>query len=240
MVKVESALQDARVSGFLNIDKPYGLTSFAVVKKLRSKLKVRKIGHCGSLDPIATGVLVVSFGKATKKSSLFLKSDKIYRGVFKLGVKTDTDDITGRVLSERECASVTRERIERSMKGFEGEILQQVPLYSAVKVKGDALYNYARRGIRVIQPKRKVRVYFFKLLDFRAPLVWFEMKASSGAYVRALARDLGDELGCGAAVQELRRLAVGDVRVEQSLDLDRVLNSPVEEVLAQRLNFFKN
>ncbi|MFH1283714.1 MAG: tRNA pseudouridine(55) synthase TruB [bacterium] len=227
-------LQNAE--GILNINKPKGITSFDVVRKVRYKLGIQKVGHCGSLDPIATGVLLICFGGATKKSKLMMDLRKCYKGVFKLGVKTDTDDITGNIISEMHDMKISKDKIEEEMKNFIGDISQKVPLYSAAKVKGRCLYAYARKGLEVELPVKRVKVNNFELLDYNYPFVCFSVSCSKGTYVRGLARDIGDNLGCGATLFELTRTEIGSYTVDQSLDLNWLINADYTEVLSKRIN----
>ena len=223
------------ISGILNINKPAGITSFGVVAKLRRKLGVKRVGHCGTLDPSATGVLLVCFGKATKKSACFSAQPKTYRGVIKFGVSTDTDDLSGKVVAEKNAAFLTLDKIKNEALKFTGKISQKVPAYSAVKHKGRCLYDYARKGIKVEQPVKIIEIEYFDIKSFSPPLAEFEMRCSSGSYVRAVARDMGEGLGCGALLAQLERTRSGHFRVEDSLELERVLELPVEDLIGKAM-----
>jgi tRNA pseudouridine55 synthase len=205
-------------SGILLIDKPGGVTSFEVVRRARRALKVRKIGHLGTLDPFATGLLPLCLQEATKLVPFLMPEPKTYQAVVKLGETTDTQDLTGQVVA-RSDALPAPEEIFRKAQGFVGEILQTPPMYSAVHYQGQRLYKLARRGEVVeIQP-RKVLVHSLTVDEIALPLVTLAVKCSQGTYIRTLAHDLGAALGCGAHLIALRRLQVGRFRVEESLPL---------------------
>ncbi len=205
----------------LLVDKPKGLTSSRVVERIKKKFKV-KTGHTGTLDPLATGLLVVLTGKRTKSASLFLKLDKAYEVEAVLGVETDTFDSEGRVLrlSDKE---VTREELEGVLKEFHGDIWQAPPSFSAKKIAGRKAYQLARKGISVDIPPKKVSIYSLELTEFRFPHFALACEVSSGFYVRSLVHDIGEKLGVGATVVEVRRTRVGPYHVEQSTGLEELL-----------------
>jgi len=205
----------------LLVDKPKGLTSFRVVELIKRKFKV-KAGHTGTLDPIATGLLIVLTGKRTKDASLFLKLDKAYEVKAILGIETDTFDSEGKVLGQSD-KEVTREELERVMKEFHGDIWQPPPRFSAKKKEGQKAYQLARKGVRVDIPPKKVSIYFLELKEFQFPYFAFACDVSSGFYVRSLAHDIGEKLGVGATVVEVRRTRVGPYHVEDAKSLDEIL-----------------
>lgn len=203
----------------LPIDKPIGWSSFDVIRKLRRVLGVRKIGHAGTLDPMATGLLICLVGRATKQMEHFMHQPKRYSGTMRLGISTDTYDAEGSVVQERPWEHVSRPDLETARTAFIGDITQQTPLFSAVKVGGERLYKKARRGETVERPLREVTVHSFEITnDFpqSGPDVDFEVACSRGTYIRALAHDLGEQLGCGAHLIRLRREAIGAVEVEHA------------------------
>lgn len=189
------------------MNKPEGFTSFDVVAKLRGILKTRKIGHTGTLDPMASGVLPVLVGAAAKALDILPNTDKGYEAGFKLGISTDTQDITGKVLNEKSAFQISAEMISKEMKAFEGEIEQIPPMYSAVSVGGKRLYELARKGIEVERQPRRINVFRFELLDFNEENAEGRARifCSKGTYVRTLINDLGERLGCGAAMTSLVR-----------------------------------
>lgn len=192
--------------GILLIDKPAGLTSFDVVARLRGMTRTKRIGHAGTLDPMATGVLPVFFGRAAKAVELLPNHDKTYLATIKLGIVTDTQDITGQVLSQSDCLA-PRAQLEAGLSGITGPQRQIPPMYSAVRVNGKRLYNLARRGVEIPREPREIEVYSAELVSAREDegVYTIRVKCSRGTYIRTLFHDLGASLGCGAAVTELRR-----------------------------------
>ncbi len=209
-------------SGFLNVDKPAGLTSFRVVALVRRRSGVRRVGHAGTLDPDATGVLLVCLGAATRLSEYGMELPKTYRAVVRLGLTTDTFDAAGLPLSAADPSGVSREQVETALATFLGESQQVPPVFSAIKHGGLPLYRYARAG-REVQPRpRRVTIYRLRLLDFRPPLLTIELECGKGTYVRSLAHDLGQRLGCGAHLASLVRLRVGPFSLEDACPLPRL------------------
>lgn len=203
------------------VDKPKGLTSSRVVERIKRKFNV-KAGHTGTLDPLATGLLVVLTGKFTKNASSFLKLDKAYEVKVVLGVETDTFDSEGKVLRQSD-GEVTREELEKVLKEFSGDIWQVPPPFSAKKITGRKAYQLARKGISVDIPPKKVTIYSLGLKEFQFPYFTIACEVSSGFYVRSLAHDIGDKLGVGATVTEVRRTRVGPYHVEQAKCLEDIL-----------------
>jgi tRNA pseudouridine55 synthase len=206
----------------LLVDKPKGLTSSQVVQRIKKKFNV-KTGHTGTLDPLATGLLVVLTGKRTKNASLFLKLDKAYEVKAVLGIETDTFDSDGKVM-RRSDSEVTRQELEGIMKEFYGDIWQTPPPFSAKKLAGRKAYELARKGISVNIPPSKVSIYSLELKEFRFPYFTLTCEVSSGFYVRSLAHDIGKKIGVGATVLEVRRTRVGPYHVEQAKGLEELLD----------------
>ncbi len=209
-------------NGVLLIDKPEGLTSHDVVHKVKSILRVKKVGHCGTLDPFATGVLLVCIGQATRITDQLLTQDKTYLFTVHMGIETDTLDKTGTVIASLPGCHVTQERIEAALKDFLGDSIQEVPRYSAVKVGGRRLYSLARKGVEVELPSRPIHIARLELRRYQWPEVKIEVACSKGTYVRRLASDLGKKLGCGGHVKDLRRLASGTFGVERAISLEQL------------------
>lgn len=222
------------VDGVLLLDKPAGLTSNAALQAAKRLLNACKAGHTGSLDPIATGLLPLTFGEATKLSQFLLDADKRYAAVVRLGQSTATYDSEGEVTQERPVTA-RRADVEQALKRFEGEIEQIPPMYSAIKQGGQALYKLARAGVEVERTPRRVVVRELRLLGFDGERVEIEVACSKGTYVRTLANDLGEALGCGAHVVQLRRLAAGDLSVQQAVTLADLEALPTPEARAARL-----
>ena len=222
-------------SGFLLIDKPSGITSSKLVQVIKKTFSLNRIGHTGTLDPLATGLMVLCVGQATKFSQFLLVKDKSYRVSIKLGVATDTFDAEGLVTSEKDVNHVTRDLIEASLTNFQGEIEQIPPMYSAIKKNGVPLYKMARRGLKVDLEPRKVRIHEIKVLGFDGKFLDLKVCCSKGTYIRTIAADLGDVLGCGAHVAELRRLSVGTYDEKDMLTFDELVKLEKPDGLAVHL-----
>jgi len=214
-----------RVDGILLLDKPAGITSNGALQQAKRLLNARKAGHTGSLDPIATGLLPLCFGESTKLSGYLLGADKGYSAVFKLGVTTTTGDCEGEVLETREV-TVNSDIIENALAKFRGELSQVPPMYSAIKKNGQPLYKLARKGIEVEREPRKVEVKTLVGELSTADELSLSMVCTSGFYVRSLASDLGEALGCGAHVQALRRFSVGDFNVSEAISIAELESLP--------------
>ena len=210
------------MNGVLVIDKPQGPTSFEVVRRVRSALGLKRAGHTGTLDPMATGVLAVCLGEATKLAGLLTEGEKAYDAVVRLGVVTDTQDVTGTVLETRPVPPLSAELLEAALERFRGTFSQLPPMYSAVKVKGKRLYQRARAGESVERTPRQVTVYSLVLRDFSASECTLSVRCSKGFFVRTLAEDLGRTLGCGGALKSLRRTASGPFGLDRALPLSQV------------------
>ncbi len=206
----------------LVIDKPTGLTSHDVVSRLRRSTGTRRIGHAGSLDPCATGVLVLLVGKATRLSKFFMETTKDYSGSIVLGVSTDTQDAEGRVVSQRPVVGVSENRVREVLAEFTGELQQVPPMTSALKRDGRPLYELARKGVTVEREPRPVSIGRFDLVSYEPPRILFDMTCSKGTYVRTVASDVGDRLGPGGHLADLRRTRVGRFTIDDALPLDEV------------------
>lgn len=218
------------MTGILLVDKPQGWTSHDVCAFLRKKFKIKKVGHAGTLDPLATGLLVVLLGRATKFSMTFSESDKVYCGALKLGVATDSHDLMGKVLEEKPWDTVTLEMIRQQAKNFTGEIFQTPPMVSALKFKGVRLYKLARQGVTVPRQERPVTVHELTIEKKENELVYFSAHVSKGTYVRTLVHDLGNALGCSAALASLQRKRAGQFHVEDSLTVDALKQLSADEL----------
>jgi tRNA pseudouridine55 synthase len=207
-------------AGLLLLDKPPGITSFKATYKIKRVLNVKKTGHCGTLDPAATGLLLVLVGKATKLQDKLMKKDKIYTSSFLMGTLTDTYDLEGNIIAKNATTGIDIDKIKKAAKTFEGEILQIPPMYSALKYNGKKLYELARQKIEVERKPRSVTIKKFDVLSYEENVVSLRIFCSSGTYVRALACDLGSILGCGASVKTLRREKIGDFDVKDALNFE--------------------
>ncbi|MEE8388845.1 MAG: tRNA pseudouridine(55) synthase TruB [Acidiferrobacterales bacterium] len=222
------------LNGILLLDKPAGYTSNQALQKVKRLYEACKAGHTGSLDPIATGLLPLCFGEATKVSQFMLDSDKRYWTRIQLGVETRTYDSEGEVVATRPV-NVSKRDVGRELKKFTGEIEQLPPMYSAVKYSGESLYKLARKGIEIERRPRTVTIYELRLEAFDGEFIELDMSCSKGTYVRTVAQDLGQNLGCGAHVVALRRLQVGDFGIEEAVTLEALEAMPPEERDAQLL-----
>ncbi len=210
------------IHGVVNIKKEKGYTSHDVVAKLRGIVGQKKIGHTGTLDPDATGVLPVCLGKATKLCDMLTDKSKTYETVLLLGKTTDTQDISGTVLSEGSVAGIDNDAVIKCIGGFVGDYLQIPPMYSALKVNGKKLYELAREGIEIERKARPVVIHEIKILEVDLPRVRMEVHCSKGTYIRTLCHDIGQKLGCGGCMEELVRTQVSRFHIEDSLTLDQV------------------
>ena len=216
------------MDGIVIVDKPQDWTSQDVTARLRRVFNTRRIGHGGTLDPMATGVLPVFVGRATRGVEFFEHAEKTYETVLQLGLTTDTEDITGTVLSETE-ASVTDEQIAQTLEAFRGEILQIPPMYSALKVNGQKLYDLARKGKVVERQPRPVTIRELTLLERGENTLRLLVRCSKGTYIRTLCKDIGEKLGCGGCMQQLRRVAAGEYTIEEAVPLQELLDTAEPE-----------
>jgi tRNA pseudouridine55 synthase len=214
------------MNGILNIFKPKGISSYQTVRKVKNILNINKAGHTGTLDPSATGVLLICLGKATKISEFIVDLKKTYQGEMILGLSTDSQDSEGKIIRRRKVdADIDEKIIKDIFQKYKGTINQIPPMYSAVHYKGERLYHLARRGIGVKRKPRKVKIFDIKLINFikkDIPVIKFEVICSKGTYVRTLCSDIGDDLGCGAYLCNLVRKKIGNFSIEDSLNLEKL------------------
>lgn len=208
----------------LNVYKESNMTSRDVVNILNKHFNTKRIGHTGTLDPMATGVLVCLVGRDTKLVNIITSNDKEYIAAIKLGIKTDTLDITGKILEEEETYNVTREQIDNVLKSFLGTSYQEVPIYSAVKINGKRLYEYARNNIDVELPKREINIYDIELLDFVNDLITFRVVVSKGTYIRSLIKDICTKLNTIGTMYSLKRIKQGIFDIKDSNKISDILN----------------
>ena len=212
------------MNGIVIVDKPQGWTSQDVTARLRRVFNTRRIGHGGTLDPLATGVLPVFVDRATRGVEFFEHAEKTYETVLQLGITTDTEDITGTVLSERD-AFVTGSQLEEVLEKFRGEIMQVPPMYSALKVNGQKLCDLARKGREVERQPRPITIHELELLGMEAEGIRLRVRCSKGTYIRTLCKDIGEALGCGGCMKELRRVQAGEYTIDEAVPLETLLEA---------------
>ena len=205
----------------LLIDKPLHWTSFDIVRKMRNLIQIKKIGHAGTLDPLATGLLIVCTGKFTKKINEYMAKEKEYTGHITLGAVTPTYDLESKPEQMKEYSFLTPELIHAATVPFTGTIDQFPPIYSAIKKEGVALYELARRGIEVQPAARKINIYHFEITEISFPVLSFKVVCSTGTYIRSLANDFGAALGCGGYLSSLRRTRIGEFEVSEALSMEQ-------------------
>lgn len=228
------------MNGIVIIDKPEGWTSQDVVSKLRGVFQTRRIGHGGTLDPMATGVLPVFVGRATRGVEFFEHAEKTYEAVLRLGITTDTEDISGTVLEEKEV-TVTESAFLASLDGFRGEIQQIPPMYSAIKINGQKLCDLARKGREVERKPRTITIHKLECLEFSGNTARLLVHCSKGTYIRTLCKDIGVALGCGGCMESLRRVSAGEYTIENSVPLAQVVASEhPEQFLLAVDSMFRN
>ena len=227
------------LDGALLIDKPAGPTSHDVVDFIRRQFGIKKVGHCGTLDPNATGLLIIVLGRGTKLSEKLMSDDKVYEGTMKFGVTTNSYDAEGEMLETRPVPPLTVEPLNELASTFVGDLMQMPPMVSAIKKDGVPLYKLARQGIEVEREPRLVHLYSFRFTDYREPLGAFRVACTKGTYVRSLAHDLGQKIGCGAHLATLRRTASGKFDVADAKPLDEVLRLSTAELEKRVIPFLK-
>ena len=228
-------MNQAPLDGILLVNKPQDWTSHDVCAFVRKRFKVKKVGHAGTLDPMATGLLVLLLGKGTKKSNDLSASDKEYYGRMQLGIKTDSHDRTGKTIGEADASHITIEQVRDKVTDFTGEITQVPPMVSALKHEGVRLYQLARKGIEVPREGRPVQVYHFEIVKKEGLLVEFSARVSKGTYVRTLVHDLGESLGCFATLAELCRKSSGQFKVEDAVDIETLRGWTFQDLRRQTL-----
>jgi tRNA pseudouridine55 synthase len=227
--------EPAEIDGVLLVDKPIGPTSHDIVHRIRRHFGIAKVGHGGTLDPMASGLLIILLGKATKISDRFLASDKTYEGSMTLGSTTDTLDAMGQVLEEHPWTHVTQADILREMQSRRGDSMQMPPMTSAVKVDGVPLYKHARKGKTVERKARLIHVFRFDLLKFEPPVADFVLLCTKGTYVRVLCADIGASLGCGAHLSRLRRTRSGKLDIADTIPFHQILELSTSALAARVL-----
>jgi len=223
------------MDGILIVDKPSGFTSHQVVKKVKRILKATKVGHGGTLDPLATGVLPIFINRATKLAPFLMNGTKRYRATLRLGIETDTQDREGKITAESNYVTKDPQLIIKTLNSFKGTIEQTPPMFSALKVQGIALYKLARKGILLDLKTRKVQIHEIKVIDITLPHVTFVVCCSPGTYIRTLCADVGKKLECGAHLVELKRLRSGNFRLDDSISLDQLQLLTEQNLLKENL-----
>ena len=225
---------EGALDGVLVVDKPAGPTSHDIVDRARKILGIRKIGHGGTLDPLATGVLVLLIGRGTKLSDYFLGSDKTYEGTITLGVATDSHDAAGDITAETDASGVTEEAIRNAVRAMVGDQMQTPPQVSAIKIDGVPMYKRARKGVKVEVKPRLIRIYEFTILSIEMPKINVRIRCTKGTYIRKIAADLGDALGCGAHLSRLRRTQSGEFSIADAMTMTEFVEMGQNEI-AQRI-----
>ncbi len=227
------------LDGGLLVDKPPGMTSHDVVDAIRRQFRIKKVGHCGTLDPAATGLLVIVLGKATRLSEKLMGDDKVYEGQIKFGEATSSYDAEGELLTVAPVPPLTVEALNQAAEAFVGDLLQVPPMVSAVKQGGIPLYKMARKGMEVERKPRLIHVYQYRFSSYFEPVAAFRVACTKGTYIRSLAHDLGQKLGCGAHLCSLRRLACGRFDIVDAMHLDALLQMSLPELEKRVIPFLK-
>ena len=233
-------MQDfSSLDGAILIDKPAGPTSHDVVDAIRRQFGIKKVGHCGTLDPNATGLLIIVLGRGTKLSEKLMSDDKVYEGDMKFGETTDSYDVDGEILETKLVPPLMLDQLNELAATFVGDQMQMPPMVSAIKKNGVPLYKLARKGIEVVREPRLVHIYNFRFTEYREPLATFKLACTKGTYVRSVAHDLGQKLGCGAHLATLRRSVAGKFDVVDATSLDAVLKLTPAELEKKVIPFLK-
>jgi tRNA pseudouridine55 synthase len=227
------------LDGAILIDKPAGPTSHDVVDAIRRRFQIKKVGHCGTLDPNATGLLIIVLGRGTKLSERLMGDDKVYEGAIKFGETTDSYDVDGEITASLPVPPMTLDQLNEEAAKFVGDLMQIPPMVSAIKVKGVPLYKMARKGIEIEREPRLVHIYNFRFTNYELPLGQFKIACTKGTYVRSIAHDLGQKLGCGAHLATLRRSVSGKFDVADATKLAAVLNLTTAELEKRVIPFLK-
>lgn len=220
------------MDGILVVNKPAGYTSHDIVSKIRKQLNIKKVGHTGTLDPLATGVLPILLGNGTKLSQYLMNHDKEYIATIKLGEKTESGDLEGKVIEQKEVPSFSREQIIQALDSFKGKQNQIPPMYSAIKVNGKKLYEYARHGEMVVVEPREIEIYNIELIDYQPKEIKFKVACSKGTYIRSLCEDIAEKLGTVGTMSALQRTQVGEFKIENTISIEDIGN---EQIVKQRL-----
>jgi tRNA pseudouridine55 synthase len=232
-------LQHSALDGALVVDKPTGCTSHDVVDRIRRRFGIKKVGHCGTLDPNATGLLVLLLGQATRLSEKFMASDKVYEGDIRFGESTDSYDADGQTTGSLPVPPITLDQLNEETKAFLGDQQQTPPMVSAVKIGGVPLYKLARKGQEVERQPRFIHIYSFRFSSYTEPDAHFRLACTKGTYVRTIAHEIGQKVGCGAHLLTLRRLASGKFDVANATPLDTLLKCSESELTAKVIPFLK-
>ena len=227
------------LDGAILVDKPPGWTSHDVVAKIRNHFRISKVGHCGTLDPNATGLLIVVLGRGTKLSEKLMSSDKVYEGEAKFGEATDSYDADGQIVATAPVPALSVEKLNEEAGQFVGDLMQLPPMVSAVKVEGVPLYKLARKGVQVERKERLVHIYTYRFVDYREPIGVFRVACTKGTYVRSLVHDLGQRLGCGAHLKSLRRTDSGKFSVAEATPLEKILEWSPADLARNVIPFFQ-
>jgi tRNA pseudouridine55 synthase len=227
------------LDGAILVDKPSGPTSHDVVDAIRRKFGIKKVGHCGTLDPNATGLLIIVLGRGTKLSERLMGDDKVYEGTIKFGESTDSYDSDGEITGSMPVMPMTLDELNEEAATFIGDIMQVPPMVSAIKKDGVPLYKLARKGVEVEREPRLVHIYNFRFTEYAEPLGQFRVACTKGTYVRSIAHDLGQKLGCGAHLTTLRRSASGKFDVADAMTLDAILNLSPAQLEKKVIPFLK-
>ncbi len=227
------------LDGALLIDKPAGPTSHDIVDAIRANFRIKKVGHCGTLDPNATGLLLIVLGRATKLSEKLMSDDKVYEGTMKFGETTGSYDADGEITASLPVPATTVEALNLLADTFVGDILQTPPMVSAVKIKGVPLYKLARKGIEVERKPRLIHIYNFRFTTYTEPFGQFRVACTKGTYVRSLAHELGQKLGCGAHLKTLRRLVSGKFDVADAVEFEQVMKLTPAELTPRIIPFLE-
>src|SRR5258707_773826 len=227
------------LDGALLIDRPAGPTSHDVVDAIRRHFGIKKAGHCGTLDPNATGLLIIVLGRGTKLSEKLMSDDKVYEGTIKFGETTNSYDADGELVASLPVPPMTLDQLNEAATPFVGDLMQTPPMVSAVKIKGVPLYKLARKGMEVEREARLIHIYNFRFSAYAEPIAHFRLACTKGTYVRSIAHDLGQKLGCGAHLATLRRVISGKFDVANSAKFDDVMNLTVAELEKKVLPFLK-
>jgi len=227
------------LDGAILVDKPAGPTSHDVVDAIRHRFGIKKVGHCGTLDPNATGLLIIVLGRSTKLSEKLMGDDKVYEGTIRFGETTDSYDADGQIIETKSVPPLTPDQLNEAAAAFVGDLMQTPPMLSAIKKEGVPLYKLARKGIEIEREPRLVHVYNFRFSDYREPLGQFRVACTKGTYVRSLAHELGRKLGCGAHLATLRRTASGKFEVSGATPLVEVLKLTPSELEKKVIPFLK-
>jgi tRNA pseudouridine55 synthase len=227
------------LDGAILVDKPAGPTSHDVVDAIRRKFGIKKVGHCGTLDPNATGLLIIVLGRGTKLSERLMGDDKVYEGTIKFGEETDSYDSDGEITASLPVPLLTLDQLNEEAAKFIGDQMQIPPMVSAIKKNGVPLYKLARKGIEVERESRLIHIYNFRFTDYTEPLAQFRVACTKGTYIRSIAHELGQKLGCGAHLTTLRRGASGKFDVADALPLDTILKLTTAELEKRVMPFLK-